>query len=347
MSGSKSETGALISIILPVFNGERYLDQSIQSCLDQTYNNFELIIVNDCSTDNSLKIAESFKNFDGRIKIISNERNRKLPASLNIGHKAAKGEFYTWTSHDNIYENNAIEKLLEGIIKHNVDIVYADLNIIESNGSLRKSINPGDYTRLLFGNSIGAVFLYRKEVFYRNKGYDEKLHSIEDYDFWLRACEHSDFYHIHQVLYNYRIHDLTLSSKLRISDSRENRLYIQNLRRVYQQIIDNLGTANSKEFVDSFMNIHLYKSLDVLKFLKYYIDYLDFLSKVCLKMPALDFDRLKRELDIKLRSSILNNRNNQNFKVLCSILKVRPYMILGYEKKRSFQILQKCLFPRR
>ena len=86
-----------------MYNGEQYLTQAIGSCLQQTYKNIELIIVNDCSTDATLSIAKSFADNDSRVKVITNEINKRLPASLNIGHNIAKGEFLTWTSDDNLY----------------------------------------------------------------------------------------------------------------------------------------------------------------------------------------------------------------------------------------------------
>ena len=77
----------LISIILPVYNGETYLANSIKSCLSQSYSNIELIIVNDCSVDSTLKIVKDFIAIDSRVKVVTNNKNERLPASLNIGHK--------------------------------------------------------------------------------------------------------------------------------------------------------------------------------------------------------------------------------------------------------------------
>ena len=71
----------MISVILPVFNGEKYLQQSIRSILEQTYENWELIIVNDCSTDNTEEIAQRYAKIDKRIRVINNLENKKLPAS--------------------------------------------------------------------------------------------------------------------------------------------------------------------------------------------------------------------------------------------------------------------------
>ena len=111
------EKSPLVSIILPVYNGEKYLEKSINSCLKQTYKNIELIIVNDCSTDNTLSICDFFVKNDTRVKLINNSINKKLPASLNIGKKA-KGNYLTWTSDDNLFKPNAIEKLVNRLISN-------------------------------------------------------------------------------------------------------------------------------------------------------------------------------------------------------------------------------------
>lgn len=80
----------LISIVLPTYNGSRFLRDSIESVVSQTYEHWELIIVNDCSTDNTLKIAKEYEERDSRIRVISNNINKKLPASLNIGFVTLK-----------------------------------------------------------------------------------------------------------------------------------------------------------------------------------------------------------------------------------------------------------------
>src|SRR5436305_12627222 len=83
--------GPTISIVLPVWNGQRYLADALDSIVRQTYRDFELIIVNDCSTDNSLAIAEEFARGDARVRVLRNEKNLKLPASLNRGFSVAAG----------------------------------------------------------------------------------------------------------------------------------------------------------------------------------------------------------------------------------------------------------------
>ena len=222
----------LVSIVLPVYNGEKFLAQSIESCLNQTYQNLELIIVNDCSNDNTFNVANKFAEVDARVKIITNKENKKLPATLNIGHKEARGDFITWTSDDNIYELNAIEVLLKKLLQKNVDIVYSDIMIIDHSGKKVRDVLFVDFENVLFRNYIGSCFLYKKEVFEKNEGYDENLFLVEDYDFWLRAAIHSRFFQLRKILYNYRKHDSSLTHEI-ASDNEKKEIWNQNITKMY------------------------------------------------------------------------------------------------------------------
>src|SRR5262245_61923913 len=92
-----------VSIVLPTYNGSRFLAESIQSCLDQTYPDFELIIVDDCSTDVTPAIIAEFSARDSRVHTVRHEKNKKLPGALNTGMALSRGRFLTWTSDDNLY----------------------------------------------------------------------------------------------------------------------------------------------------------------------------------------------------------------------------------------------------
>ena len=99
----ENKTSPKISVVLPVYNGERYLRESLDSILAQTMGDFELIVVDDCSTDATSVILAEYAVRDSRIRIIRNAENQKLPRSLNIGFAEARGEYLTWTSDDNVY----------------------------------------------------------------------------------------------------------------------------------------------------------------------------------------------------------------------------------------------------
>ena len=239
----------LISIILPIYNGEKFMAQSIESCLSQTYKNIELIIVNDCSTDDSLKIARKYQNNDNRIKIIDNSINKKLPASLNIGHRAAKGFFITWTSDDNWYEVNAIEKLHTYIMAHDCDVAYSNVKIVNANGIFERKHYYPNNASILFGNVIGSCFLYKKEVYDSVGGYNESLFLLEDYDFWLQSIVNFRFKKIDLFLYNYRKHPQSLTAKISAVEE-TNKLFSKNMTTVFENFYGRTKIANTQFMVN-------------------------------------------------------------------------------------------------
>lgn len=218
----------LVSIVLPVYNGERYIAESIESCLNQTYSNIELIIVNDCSTDGSLEIAKSYVEKDSRVRIVNNEVNKKLPASLNIGHRVAKGDYVTWTSDDNKYKLTAIEKFIFELQNNDSDIVCSNFDCIDENGVFKSKrvLPPLEY--MIWGNVFGASFMYSRRVFQTLDGYKENLFLVEDYDFWIRSLLMFKSSTIEESLYLYREHDASLTGQI-TSNSGSNKLWKENL----------------------------------------------------------------------------------------------------------------------
>ncbi len=202
----------LVSIVLPVYNGERYLAQAIESVLNQTYQNIELFLVNDCSTDSSESIMLSYQKQDRRVVYIKNKVNSKLPASLNNGFARARGEYYTWTSDDNLYHPDAIEKMVDYLEAHpDVGMVACDYNEIDEDGQFTTTTRVGDADMLIFQNVIGACFLYRETVAKTIGEYRTDLFLIEDYDYWIRISEHFYIAFLHEILYEYRRHTDSLS----------------------------------------------------------------------------------------------------------------------------------------
>ena len=204
----------MISIVLPVYNGERYLADSINSILNQTYKDFELIIVNDCSTDSSLEIIEEFARTDPRIIIIYNEQNQKLPRSLNIGFSHCHGEYYTWTSDDNLMLPDFCEAMITKLQNSNADLVFSRCGIVDSSGSrIGKTELYDDLDEIYCNNIVLASFMYRRKVHDALNGYDTNKFLVEDYDFWLRAYRQFRFAYIPDILYEIRFHGDNLGTK--------------------------------------------------------------------------------------------------------------------------------------
>lgn len=204
----------LVSIVLPVYNGEKYLSESIDSILAQSYTKWELIIIDDCSTDSSADIARSYVEKDARIHYYRNEQNLKLPRSLNRGFSLAKGNYLTWTSDDNLYLPEAIERMVDTLTKEKTDFVFATCHVINEDGEIVELIKaPPDYRKaIIAGNFVGACFLYTRKVYETIGEYDVNKFLVEDYDYWLRIFCRFEVSNIPDFLYKYRWHDGSLTS---------------------------------------------------------------------------------------------------------------------------------------
>jgi glycosyltransferase involved in cell wall biosynthesis len=208
-----------VSIVLPTFNGSRYLDESIQSCRAQTHTHWELIIVDDASTDSTPEIISGWIAKDSRIRRVRNEKNRKLPASLNFGFRQAKGQFLTWTSDDNLYRPSAIAEMLAYMQMHpEVALVYSDFTEIDELGKPVNYVQVAEPSALAYVNCVRASFLYRAEVQTTVGDYSEDFVLVEDWDFWLRTARHFRLGRLAKDLYLYRWHSnsLTLQRKAEV-----------------------------------------------------------------------------------------------------------------------------------
>lgn len=213
----KNESMPLVSIILPIYNGEAFMRASIESCIAQTYQNWELLIVDDCSTDSTSQIAREYEEKDARIHYYKNENNLRLPRNLNRGFSLAKGEFLTWTSDDNYYKPDAIEKMVEVLKTTNHEFVFANCYLInEKDEIVTQTAIPADYTHAIWDNNfVGACFMYTRKVYETVGEYDPDQILCEDYDYWLRIFARYSVGCIEEILYFYRVHGNSLTSKNR------------------------------------------------------------------------------------------------------------------------------------
>jgi len=211
-----------VSVVLPVYNGSAYLRESIESVRAQTLEDWELIVVDDCSTDDSAVVADACAGEDARIRVVRHEENRKLPAALNTGFRQAGGEFFTWTSCDNRYRPRALERMRDALRSTpEAGLVYARQAFMNEEGTELDIAPLHPPANLAVGNPVRACFLYRRIVDETIGGYDENYFLAEDYDFWLRASIHFGFATLDEVLYDYRVHGESLST---LSEGRNHEL---------------------------------------------------------------------------------------------------------------------------
>lgn len=217
----------LISVIMSNYNTpERYLREAIESVLGQTYNNFEFIIVDDCSTDNSLKIIESYS--DPRITIIRNDINLGITKSLNKGLAFAKGEFVARMDADDICYENRFEKQID-FLKLNPDCIVCGTWIeqIDEYGenpnkkTLCRVIPKKDIYSiyLLFGNypniAHPSAMFRRKLLIDNNVKYDEAYLLAQDYKMWVDCNRFGECANVPEVLLKYRVHEKAASQEKR------------------------------------------------------------------------------------------------------------------------------------
>lgn len=334
----------LISIILPVYNGDKYLEEAIASCLNQTFDDFELIIVNDCSTDNSMGIIKEWEIKDSRIVVINNDQNKKLPASLNIGHKRAQGNYITWTSDDNLLKEDFLESLLNEILAGKGDIIFSDYDIIWEDGAVKRSHSTGPVQNLIFGNVIGASFLYRKEVYHLLGGYNENLFLVEDYHFFLKACLKFRFYHLEKNIYKYRLHKTSLTGEVQRNSKYRND-FQEALGAMYKHIGEKLGMSN--QTLKFLYDLYFGNEISMDQYLRNRREYekdLDSYKNLIERNNGISLS--KNFLRNEMRKKWIGNRHEQTRNNLREILKKDPYFIFNgeFSKPSTVKLISRCFF---
>ncbi len=223
--------GSLVSVIMPVHNSEKYLRESLLSILTQTYENIEVIIVNDGCTDGSMKIVDSFN--DQRIRIIQNNENIGLAASLNKAIQSSQGIYLARMDADDISYSRRIEKQILFLDNNlDVDIVGSAMRFIGHSRYVSRFPQSHEECRvqLLFNVCFGhPTVVFRKSVFADPRNlYDESLKQYsEEYELWCRLVSQFRFHNLNEVLLYYRIHGPQHKAETEML-RRRNSLVIQN-----------------------------------------------------------------------------------------------------------------------
>ena len=200
----------LVSIIMPIYNSENHIEEAVESILEQTYNNFEFIIINDGSEDNSIKIIKSHN--DDRIKII-NIKHSGIATALNTAIKASKGEIIFRMDADDISENNRIEIQVNFMIENpDIDLCGSFMKVINEQGDeVAKKILPITHKEILKSivynsNIMHPTFCFRKKSIIKLGGYRKEFLYAQDYDLLLRGISNQyKYYNIPQFLLSYRL----------------------------------------------------------------------------------------------------------------------------------------------
>lgn len=221
-----------VTVLIPVHNAENFIKDTIQSILNQTFNNLEILIIDDFSTDNSIKIIRQIK--DRRIRIIQNKKNLGISDSLNKGLDSALGDFIARMDADDIAMPQRIERQLKYFDAHpEIDILGTGFKTF-GNGMSRKVFLPVTHEEIMLALAIENVFAHPTVMLKKEKlmnldlRYRRDFDGAEDYDLWTRAAKILRTANLPEILLRYRIHPHQTSFLKRIKQEELKKKIIKN-----------------------------------------------------------------------------------------------------------------------
>ncbi len=283
----------LATVLMPVYNAEKYLKEAMDSVLSQSFEEYEFLIVNDCSKDNSEEIILSYT--DARIRYVKNQKNLGLSGALNVGIDLIETKYMIRMDADDISVPGRFEKLISFMEKNSDVGVYSSaLERFEREVDIWKYPENNDDIKatFLFGSSIAhAPCILRMSVLKEHKMYFRDVHlHIEDYDLWYRLKDVTNFATTQEVLYRYRVvansittgHDDTL---------------MERRKKMYRWVIESFGIVPTEEELEMHIstqyNTKTTDSVDV----KAYRKWMDKIVQVNEANGYFPKEALKRQVD--------------------------------------------------
>lgn len=213
---SRKNVEPKVTVLMPVYNGQNYLFESIKSIQNQTFTNWELLIINDASTDNTVNIVKEYQKKDDRIRLITNETNLKIAKTLNKGICEARGLYIARMDDDDISLPTRLEKEVEILDKNSSTVLvgswqkhFGTNNWVHRPPELAKQIKA----TLLFECCVcHSTVMFKKDIFIKNKFFYDSNFLSEDYELWTRVSEKYDLYTIPEILGEYRLNGDNITS---------------------------------------------------------------------------------------------------------------------------------------
>ncbi len=229
---------------MPAFNAEKYIEEAINSVISQTYPDWELIIINDGSTDNTLQIVNKLASSEARIKLISQD-NKKLGAARNSGILSAKGIWIAFLDADDLWTpDKLVKQLLIAKAEPGAGVIFTDgftfydnsLKTLQPYGTVSGYFTPTDIYKLEYqGNYIPVLSALVKKVHIDNIGLqdeDPNVYGCEDWDYWLRLALHGvSFYGMDEKLFYYRRHSANMSNDGNLMSLAKATVFIKNFKK--------------------------------------------------------------------------------------------------------------------
>lgn len=252
-----------VSILMPVYNAEPYLSEAIQSMLNQTYTDFELIILDDCSTDRSADVIQTFS--DTRIVYHRNDVNYGLANNLNTGLKLAKGKYIARMDGDDISLPHRLQTQVNFLESHpDIDLCSCAMQMFGADNQLwvrDRDPEQVKITMMFYSAVLHASSVFRRDVFEKNNlYYNQETFPAEDYDLWARAAFYCRMVNLPDVMYLYRMHRTQVTS----TDPRSAEKCREIQIRYLSEALPVLSKKEITDFVDGFI-IHKISNIDEIK----------------------------------------------------------------------------------
>ena len=259
-----------ISVIMSVYNGETYLEEAIESVIQQTFSDWELIIINDCSTDSTGEILSRISLNDGRIKVHTNEVNLRLPSSLNKAISLCNGKYIARMDADDICLPDRLEKQYK-FMEENSDVALSSCRfmtvkngVYASGGAGGRCDNEALRAMLLVANPIlHPGVIVRKEILKRFN-YDTSVTCTEDLELWTRmAVENQKIEILPECLLIYRLHDKQITST---TLERQHTEVLKIEQKYYGSLLCEMDEEMQRFYISG---VYFKENADIRKFLKY------------------------------------------------------------------------------
>ena len=208
----------LISVIMNCHNGSKFLEESVNSIISQTYKNWELIFWDNVSQDDSKKIITKFS--DNRIKYFKSTKFNRLYKSRNLAIKNAKGQFISFLDTDDLWQKDKLEKQMDFFSKNqDYEIIYSNYYIYDESKKKKfikfKKVLPSGiiFKQLLRNYTLGIVTICLRRDIFKDNFFNDNFDIIGDFDLFLKFSENKKIGYMHDILAEYRLHNSNLSKK--------------------------------------------------------------------------------------------------------------------------------------
>lgn len=256
----------LITVLMPVYNVEAYVEKAITSICNQTYRNLQIIIIDDCSTDNTVSVVEKLAKIDNRILLLKNNINSKIVKTLNFGLKYAKGDYIARMDGDDTCTPERLEKQLKFLSENpEYSLVGSHVNTIDENdvliGKLEMPTDQSSISKnLKYSSPVLHIWLAKSQVYKKLEGYRE-IPGAEDYDFLLRMyTENFKFTNLNSFEYSVRIRDGNTTTTIGFNQRLMSNYVVQLFNERNSFGVDSYSNENVEQYLNKYSKLK--KSFD-------------------------------------------------------------------------------------